>query len=218
MPETKPVISRHALERIVRYLTYLKELPSAGPENISAAAIAEALGLHQVQVRKDLAALGEGGKPRIGYARTKLVREIEHFLNYDNLSDAVVAGVGNLGKALLSYEGFTAYGLKIIAGFDVDRRLIGTEIRGKMILDTAQLSGLCRRLNVRIGILAVPAAKAQEVCEQMVSGGIRAVWNFTPANLAVPERVVVKNESLAASFVLLAQMLARSFAGYGMDQ
>ncbi len=217
MSDERPVISKHALQRLVQYLTHLKNLPANAPEHISATTIAEALGLNQVQVRKDLACVAEGGKPRVGYVRKKLLRDIEHFLNYDNLTDAVVVGVGNLGKALLSYANFTDYGLNIVAGFDTDPDLVGSEVGGKRVLDIATLNNICRRLNVRIGIVAVPAPCAQETCDLLVASGIRAVWNFSPANLSAPESVVVKNESIAASFVVLSQMLKNSFAVYGLD-
>ncbi len=217
MAETRPAISKPALERVVRYLHYVKALPADGPPNISATFIAEALALNQVQVRKDLACVCSGGRPKTGYLRRTLVRDIEHFLGYDNLTDAVVVGVGNLGKALMAYNNFTAFGLNIVAGFDADPEKVGSEVCGKKIFDVNRVANLCRRLNARIGLITVPADKAQDVCALLVKGGIRAIWNFSPANLTVPASVAVKNESLAASFTVLSRMLAKSFETHGFD-
>lgn len=217
MSYPKLVISRQALERMVRYLTYLRSQPEEAPTYISATAIAEALSLHQVQVRKDLAIVGSEGKPKVGYVRKDLLRAIERFLDYDNLTDAVLVGVGNLGKALLSYQGFADYGLNIVMGFDVQPELIGSEVQGKRILSVSRVAELCRRLNVHIGIITVPAAFAQTVCDDLVAGGVRAIWNFTPAILNVPEQVVVKNENMAASFVIISKMLEENIEKYGLD-
>lgn len=217
MTTHKPIISKHALERLVRYLAHLKTLPAADGANISATAIAEALELNQVQVRKDLASVSSGGKPKTGYVLADLITAIERFLNYDNMTEAVLVGVGNLGHALMAYAHFTECGLNIVAGFDSNPELIGTEINGKKILSPNKLGNLCRRLNIRIGIITVPAGQAQNVCDLMVAGGIRAIWNFSPANLTTPLQVVVKNESMVASFAVLSQMLAQSFATHGLD-
>ena len=217
MTERKPIISKHALERLVRYLAFLKTLPAAAEANISATAIAEALELNQVQVRKDLAAVSNGGKPKTGYVLADLIAEIERFLNYDNMTEAVLAGVGNLGRALMTYAHFEECGLNIVAGFDSDPDLIGSAVNGKKIFSPDKLGNLCRRLNIRIGIITVPANQAQSVCDLMVAGGIRAIWNFSPANLTAPAKVVIKNESLVASFVVLSQMLAQSFTAHGLD-
>ena len=216
MPE-KPVISKHTLERLVRYLTYLKELPATAPANISATTIAEALALNPVQVRKDLAHAGNGGRPKTGYDRKTLIKDIEHFLHYDNLTNAVIAGVGNLGKALMAYDSFTEYGLNIVAGFDTNPDLVGMQIKSKKVLDTKKMTDVCRRMRIRTGIITVPAPHAQDVCNQLIEGGVRAIWNFSPTHLAVPENVVVKNESLAASFTVLSQMLTRNDAVYDSE-
>ena len=217
MTERKPIISKHALERLVRYLAFLKTLPLTAGANISATAIAETLELNQVQVRKDLAAVSSGGKPKTGYVLSDLIAEIERFLNYDNMTEAVLVGVGNLGRALMTYAHFEECGLNIVAGFDSDPDLIGSEVNGKKIFSPNKLGNLCRRLNIRIGIITVPGSQAQSVCDLMVAGGIRAIWNFSPANLAAPAKVVIKNESLVASFVVLSQMLAQSFVAHGLD-
>ena len=217
MSDNNVSISKAALSRIPRYLNFLKALPQDGPTNIPSTMIAEQLGLNQVLVRKDIAIVGNGGKPKIGYNRADLIADIEHFLGYDHASDSVIIGAGNLGKALLAYGNFNKYGLNIIAAFDRSPSLIGLEIAGKPVYNIEKIEEHCRGLNVRIGIIAVPAAEAQLVCNQLIAGGIRAVWNFAPINLVVPKEVVVKNEDMAASLAVLSKMLTESFLQYGND-
>ncbi len=217
MPENKPRISKAALGRISQYLNYLKKLPEGAYPYISSTIIAEELGLNQVQVRKDLACVGNGGKPKIGYKRSELISDIEHFLGHDDSSDAVLVGVGNLGKALLAYGNFNKYGLNIIAAFDSDKNLIGSQIAGKTVYSVDKIPELCKTLNVKIGIITVPASEAQEVCNRLIDGGVRAIWNFAPAIISVPKRVVIKNEDMAASLAVLSKMLKENLLNYGAD-
>jgi redox-sensing transcriptional repressor len=196
--------------RLSLYLNYLKQDSLKDAPYISATAIANELGLNDVLVRKDLAVAGKGGKPKIGYSRSELIADIEMFLGYNDSFEAVLVGVGNLGKALLSHKGFEDCGLKIAVAFDSNPELIGTQYKGKKILSSAKISDLCKRLNISIGILTVPAACAQEACDALVEGGVRAVWNFTPANLKTPESVSVKNEDMSASLAILIKLLTEN--------
>lgn len=202
-------ISTQTLQRLPMYLNYLKSLPENQILNISATTIAEALKLNNVQVRKDLAMISSGGRPKIGYITKNLIFDIEKFLGYDNADSAVIAGAGDLGCALLSYDGFSKYGLDIIAAFDVDEEIIGTTINGKKVLSSDKLKDLCSRMKVRIGIIAVPASKAQEICDSMVESGILAIWNFAPVNLKVPDSVLVQNEDMAFSLAKLSKNLSK---------
>lgn len=204
-------ISKQALQRLPYYLNYLKALQSDSVQNISAAAIAKDLNLNEVQVRKDLAAVSEnGGKPRIGFDMAELIRSIENYLGYKNVDDAVLVGAGQLGRALLSYKGFEDYGVKIVAAFDSDEGLTGAEVCGKCILSMDRLNDLCRRINVHIGIITVPAESAQEVCDMLIESGILAVWNFAPVHLKVPDHILVQNENMAASLAVLSKHLSNS--------
>ncbi len=201
-------ITVRMLQRLPLYLSYMKALSMDGAVHISATALAEALGLNDVQVRKDLAAISEGGKPKIGYAAEPLIRRLEMVLGYDNQIEAVLAGAGNLGHALMAYQGFSEYGLNIAAGFDVDEKAIGTQINGKMIYPFRMLNDTCRSMNIRIGILTVPAKEAQAVCDAFVASGIKAIWNFAPIRLKVPAGVIVQNEPMAASLAILSRHCA----------
>ncbi|MGB8451439.1 MAG: redox-sensing transcriptional repressor Rex [Anaerocolumna sp.] len=126
-----------------------------------------------------------------------------------NVDCAIIAGAGILGRALLSYEGFTKYGLDIIAAFDVDETIIDTTINGKKVLSSDKLKDLCSRMKVRIGIITVPAAEAQDICNQMVESGILAIWNFAPVILKVPDNVLVQNEDIAFSLAKLSKNLSK---------
>lgn len=208
--ETKSVPSQ-TFRRLPQYLAYLKSLPQDGPANISATVIAQALDMNDVQVRKDLAMISDGGRPKIGYVRTDLIRDIERFLGYDDTRSAVLVGAGNLGRALLSYERFEEYGLSIAAAFDTDPALIGTTVHKTPILPVNKLADLCRRLKIHIGILTVPDVAAQAACDALVEGGILAIWNFSPTQLRVPGGILVFNENMAGSLAVLSKHLSIRF-------
>lgn len=198
-------ISKHTLQRLPMYLSYIKGLPEDAPKNISATTIAEALQLNDVQVRKDLASVSSSGKPKVGYNVKDLIAELEAFLGYNDIDNAVIVGAGSLGKALLNYSGFKAYGLNIIAAFDLCEE--PTEFQGKTVFPIAQLESFCRKVNIHIGIITVPASSAQEICDLLVNSGIRAIWNFAPVHLVVPDGILVQNENIASSLALLSNHL-----------
>jgi redox-sensing transcriptional repressor len=192
----------------------LKTLNNENATTISAPVIAKALNLNEVQVRKDLAAVSSsGGKPKTGFVVSELIFDLEEFLGYDNVTEAVLVGVGQLGKALLSYKGFDGYGLKIVVAFDSDEAVAGMKIGETRVFPVEKLMDLCQRLNVHIGIITVPAQEAQNVCDMLVEAGIRAIWNFAPVHLNVPEHIIVQNENLAASLAVLSKQLTEKIKG-----
>lgn len=199
-------ISKAVLKRLPGYLAYLRSIPEGGSPYISATALANALGMGEVQVRKDLAMVSDGGRPKIGYLRESLAEDIEQFLGYDNTTDAVLIGAGKLGQALLGYSGFEAYGLNILAAFDANPVATATE-DGKPIFHISQLEGFCRANKVLMGIITVPTSHAQEVCDKLIACGIKAVWNFAPTHLDVPEHILVQNENMATSLAVLSMHL-----------
>jgi len=200
-------VSKQTLARLPQYLSYLESLPDA-VRSISATGIAAALGLNQVQVRKDLASVSSSGKPKVGYMRRDLIREIKAFLGYDNADEAVIVGAGKLGRALMGYVGFKDYGLNILAAFDSNDSMIGEDENGHQILPIEVLKETCQRLGVRIGIITVPAPAAQTVCDQLIDAGVLAIWNFAPVRLVVPEGILVQNENMASSLAILSNHLA----------
>lgn len=199
-------ISKSVLKRLPGYLSYLKSLPEDPGAYISATALANALGMGEVQVRKDLAAVSEGGRPKVGYLRAALIDDIEQFLGYDNTTDAVLIGAGKLGQALLGYSGFEAYGLNILAAFDT-KPFAEYADSGCQILAISQLESFCRSNKVLMGIITVPAEYAQQVCDQLIACGIKAIWNFAPTHLDVPANILVQNENMATSLAVLSMHL-----------
>lgn len=196
-------VSKSVLKRLPGYLAYLKNLPEDAPAHISATSLASALGMGEVQVRKDLAIVSDGGRPKIGYLRENLISDIEQFLGYDNTTVAVLIGAGKLGLALMGYSGFEEYGLNIQAAFDVDPVMERTE-DGQPIYPMTRLEHFCKLHKVLMGIITVPAAHAQEVADALVSCGVKAIWNFAPVHLDVPANILVQNENMATSLAVLS--------------
>lgn len=207
-------ISRATLKRLPTYLAYLKAMPDSSGVNISATALAAGLHMGEVQVRKDLALVSDGGRPKVGYQRVSLVADIEQFLGYDNTNDAVLIGAGKLGRALLGYSGFSEYGLNIVAAFDANPQLVGQTESAKPILPLSELERVCCKQKIYIGIITVPAAHAQEVCDLLIANGIKAIWNFAPVHLDVPHGILVQNENMATSLAVLSKHLSAQLKGF----
>ncbi|MCI8613459.1 MAG: redox-sensing transcriptional repressor Rex [Clostridia bacterium] len=202
------IASKATVSRLPVYLRYLRQKLREGDENISSTCIAEDLRLNPVQVRKDLALISPiSGRPKLGFAVKDLIQALENFLGCNNVNDALLVGVGGLGSTLLSYEGFKNYGLNIVAAFDIREEIIGKKINNIMVFHVEKLNDIVRRLNVKMGIVTVPAAVAQSIVDYMVKSGICAIWNFAPMHLKVPENIAVKNEDLAASLAVLSREL-----------
>ncbi len=195
------------LRRLPTYHRFLRRLQAQGRAAVSCTHIAEDLGLDPTQVRKDLAVTGIVGRPKVGYAVPALMAAIEHFLGWDNTTEAFLVGAGSLGTALMGYEGFREHGLDIVAAFDVDDAKVGETVHGKRVLPLRKLVNLAQRMHVHVGIITTPAEGAQEVADLMAEGGLRAIWNFAPASLRVPEGVVVENVQLSSSLAVLTSKL-----------
>ena len=194
-------VSKKLLNRLPVYLNYLKLLPD-DYENISATVIARDLNLGEVQVRKDLAKVCEAGRRRTGRSRKQLIRDIESYLDLTTDTGTILVGTGKLGQALLDYNGFEESGMNLMAGFDITPFADRTS-GGKPIYPINRLESFCRHYNVHIGIIAVPPENAQEICDCLVSCGIKAIWNFAPVPLKVPNDVVVHSENLEVSLTAL---------------
>lgn len=203
-------VSKSTLQRLPLYCAYLKSVRDVPPETISATAIAAAMRLNDVQVRKDLASVSTSGKPKIGYVKRELLAELESYLGYDDVTNAVLVGAGRLGGALYEYEGFEDYGLHIVAAFDLPEAARQSRL-SKPVLALDKLPGLCERLSVHIGIITVPTPMAQEICDLLVQSGVRGVWNFAPTHLLTPEDVIVQNVNMASSLAVLSGRLKENF-------
>lgn len=202
-------VSKKLLKRLPVYLDYLKNLPEHS-ENVSATAMAKALGLGDVQVRKDLAKISHTGRRRTGRNRELLIQDIEEYLDFAPETITVLVGAGKLGQALLDYSGFVESGLNLMAGFDIHPSKKQSD-GGKPIYPMSRLESFCKCYDVRIGIIAVPAESAQSVCDSLVACGISAIWNFAPVHLKVPEHVVVQSENLAVSLASLRLQIRNNY-------
>ena len=203
-------IQEPTLRRLPLYHSFLMGVKSP---YVSCTQIAAELGLVPIQVRKDLEATGLVGKPKVGYSVGELITTIESYLGWDCRTEAFLVGAGHMGAALLGYRGFKDYGLQIIGAFDNDPNKIGKIIGGKKVFAINRLTNLVQRTKVKIGILAVPAAVAQEIADLMVSAGIEAIWNFAPVKLKVSDNIIVQHENLASSLAVLSKKVnVRSFA------
>ena len=202
-------ITRATLGRLPLYLNYLKQIESSGTTSISATTIAKALSLGEVQVRKDLASVSGAGKPKVGYESSDLIKRLEDTLGSNSITSAVLVGAGKLGRALLDYNGFEEFGIKIIAAFDSNDEVIRFSKTSKDILPISTLSEYCIANNVKLGIITVGQGSAQQVCNMMEQSGIKAIWNFAPCNLEVSDGILVKNENLALSLAHLSNQLTK---------
>ncbi len=203
----KKEVSEATLRRYPFYHHYLKQLESEGISEISSAQIAKFLGFNTIQVRKDIEATKIEGRPKRGYNLKKLIKHIEKFLGFYTKSEAVLVGAGHLGYSLLGYHGFKEYGLDIIAAFDHNPEKINKYINYKKVFSVDRLEEIISRMQIKIGILTVPAACAQELADRMVKVGIKAIWNFAPVKISVPKDVVVQHENLASSLAVLSQKI-----------
>lgn len=185
------------------YLNYLKSLPE-GTRFVSSGRIAEALGLGEVLVRKDLAFTAATGRPRIGYVREELIYAIEEFLCCNGRRRAVIAGYGALGKAILGYGGFGYYGIEIVAAFDSDNAKVGVSPSGQPVYHIDEIKNRISEIGAELAIICVPSKAAQEVANALVGAGIKGILNFAPINLRVPENIGLRQIDVAANLAILS--------------
>jgi redox-sensing transcriptional repressor len=206
-------VSKRTLKRLPLYLSYLKQILKEGTEFVSAVNLGAVFKLPPTSVKKDLSITGLQGVPKVGHKVTDLIEGIEHCLGWDNMSDAFLVGMGNLGRLLLTYSGVKKSGIQITALFDSDKKVIGTKFRDMEILDVAKLPNLAKRMKVHIGIITVPETSAQKVADQMVAAGILAIWNFAPRVLEVPDDIIIENSDMYSSLAPLSHKLKHRLKG-----
>lgn len=200
-------IPEPTLRRLPWYLAYLKLEADKGESFVSSTQISRAINVSASQIAKDLSMVNVPGKTRVGYDVKELVGVLENFLGFSSAHKAFLFGVGSLGGALLHDRGLTQYGMEIVAGFDVNPDIVGTEINGLQVYHILEFARKQAEMGVSIGILTVPVDQAQEVAEQMVEGGIRAIWNFTPVRITLPTNIVVQNTSIYAHLAVMFNRL-----------
>jgi redox-sensing transcriptional repressor len=196
-----------SLRRLPRYLNILETFQIKGKTTVSATDIAEELDLKPIQIRKDMAFTGIVGKPKVGYDINELINSIRSFIGWNENTATLLVGAGSLGTALMGYEGFQTRGLRIEAAFDANPKKHGTTIYNIPVYPMNELSKIVRRKDIRLAVIAVPAVSAQKVTDTLIDAGITGIWNFSPAEIQVPENVAVKREDLSEGLaVLFVQM------------
>lgn len=200
-------ISDAVVRRLPVYLRFLKELKNNGVTTVSSQELGEKLDLNPAQIRKDLAYFGEFGRKGIGYDVEYLVEKIRQILNLDRVINVALAGAGNLGKALCNYNTYSQENMKIVAVFDAAPEKFGQKINKLTVQPIHELKQTVRDLDIRVGIITVPAADAQLVADQFVEAGIEAILNFAPAILKVPENVRIHHADFTTDLQSLAYFL-----------
>ena len=194
------------LRRLPWYLSNIKLMKDKGEQYVSSTQISKEINIDASQIAKDLSYVNISGRTRVGYNIDALIEVLESFLGFTNMHKAFLFGVGSLGAALLRDSGLHHFGLEIVAAFDVNPELVGKDLNGIPIYHSDDFEAKMKEYDVNIGVLTVPINIAQEITDKMVDGGIKAVWNFTPFRIRVPENIVVQNTSL---YALLAVMFNR---------
>ena len=195
------------LRRLPWYLAYLKLQKDQGVEFVSSTQISKEINVDASQIAKDLSSINISGKTRVGYEVNSLVDVLEDFLGFTKTHKAFIFGAGSLGAALLHDNGLEQFGLQIVAAFDVNPKKINTVINNIPVYDLKEFERYRKELGVNIGVLTVPVDKAQQVADQMIEGGLRAIWNFTPFRIRVPHDIVVQNTSIYAHLAVMFNRL-----------
>lgn len=195
------------LRRLPWYLSNIKLMRERGEQFVSSTQISKEINIDASQIAKDLSYVNISGRTRVGYEIDALIDVLEDFLGFTNMHKAFLFGVGSLGGALLRDSGLNHFGLEIVAAFDINPDLIGRDINGIPIFHSDDFVAKMKEYNVNIGVLTVPINIAQEITDKMVDGGIKAVWNFTPFRIRVPENIVVQNTSLYAHLAVMFNRL-----------
>ncbi len=204
-----PAPPEPAVTRLSLYLRHLEELRADGVVTISSTRIGSAVGCSAAQVRKDLGYFGQFGRRGVGYPVEDLAASLRHILGTHRLWPTALVGVGNLGSALLAYEGFKRRGFMISCAFDNDPQKIGRVINSVLIRDVAEFSSAVCERGIRLGIIAVGARTAQTVVDMMIRAGIEGILNFAPTQVRVPDTVVLYAEDLAIRLEQITYHLMR---------
>ena len=207
IPKEADKVPEPTLRRLPWYLSNIKLMKEKGEQYVSSTQISKEINIDASQIAKDLSYVNISGRTRVGYNIDALIEVLESFLGFTNMHKAFLFGVGSLGAALLRDSGLHHFGLEIVAAFDVNPELVGKDLNGIPIFHSDDFEAKMKEYDVNIGVLTVPINIAQEITDKMVDGGIKAVWNFTPFRIRVPENIVVKNTSLYAHLAVMFNRL-----------
>ena len=207
IPKEADKVPEPTLRRLTWYLSNIKLMKEKGEQYVSSTQISKEINIDASQIAKDLSYVNISGRTRVGYNIDALIEVLESFLGFTNMHKAFLFGVGSLGAALLRDSGLHHFGLEIVAAFDVNPELVGKDLNGIPIFHSDDFEAKMKEYDVNIGVLTVPINIAQEITDKMVDGGIKAVWNFTPFRIRVPENIVVQNTSLYAHLAVMFNRL-----------
>jgi redox-sensing transcriptional repressor len=213
LPRRRTGIPEATVARLPVYLRVLGSLADGGVSTVSSDALAAAAGVGSAKLRKDLSHLGSYGTRGVGYDVDYLVYQISRALGLTQHYSVIIIGVGNLGHALANYAGFASRGFQIAALVDADPRRVGESINGLEVRHLDELETVVKEHEASIGVIATPAAAAQEVCDRLVASGVTSVLNFAPTVLAVPDSVDVRKVDLSIELQILAFHEQRKAAG-----
>lgn len=202
MKESKK-ISETVIRRLPVYYRYLEEESEKGQVRISSKGLSEKTGFTASQIRQDLNNFGGFGQQGYGYNVESLKDEIAKIIGINKIRKAVVIGSGSLGCAIAKYKGFKNSGLEVKSLFDTNEEKIGTSIEGVAIRDMSELKDFVTKNKIDVGIIATPAASAQEITDTLVELGVKGIWNFAPLDLEVPEDVILESVRLNDSLLTL---------------
>ena len=200
-------IPEPTLRRLPWYLSNAKLMKEKGEKYVSSTQISKQINIDASQIAKDLSYVDIAGRTRVGYDIDLLIEVLEDFLGFNNMHRSYLFGVGSLGGALLRDSGLSHFGLQIVGAFDINPELVGTKINGIPIYHSDDFEQRMKQDGVNIGVLTVPITIAQEISDKMIAGGIKAIWNFTPFRIRVPENIVVQNTSLYAHLAVMFNRL-----------
>ena len=195
------------LRRLPWYLSNAKLMREKGETYVSSTQISKQINIDASQVAKDLSYVKIAGRTRVGYEIDTLINVLEDFLGFTKMHKAFLFGVGSLGEALLRDTGLRQFGLEIVGAFDVNPNKVGKIINGIPVYHSDDFEDIMNEAGVNIGVLTVPISIAQDITDKMIAGGIKAVWNFTPFRIRVPEDIVVQNTSLYAHLAVMFNRL-----------
>lgn len=205
------------MDRLVHYYRFLADTAQTGSEGtVTSARLGAALDVDPSQVRKDFAAIGLMGMSRVGYDVCEVCRTIRTVLGFDVSYEAVLIGAGQLGSAILAYPEFHRYGLRVVAAFDGDPFKVGRRIGGHTIRPIDDMVPFVREHGTPMAILCTPVDAAQDLADMLVAVDVKAIWNFTPRRLTVPDNVLARNERFSAGLGEIAYCLNRLGTGREM--
>ncbi|MDD5166257.1 MAG: redox-sensing transcriptional repressor Rex [Candidatus Omnitrophica bacterium] len=199
-----------SISRLAIYLRFLEDyIKEKGPQaTINSRELAHFLDINHHQIRKDLSYFGKFGERGVGYRPEELKEKINNILGLDRGWNLCLCGMGNLGLALLAYQGFRLMRLDIVAIFDSDKKKIGKVFQGARVYSPESIALVAKRLNIDIAIIAVPQSAAQKITDKLIHAGIRAILNFAPVKLNVPRNVKLRNVDLATELINLSYFLS----------